>query len=238
MNPSVRRNLPLFGKPDHVHRRRVSGRLARAAFERRFQFPDRRIARPPDRVERQAGARFAAMAHHLQPAISAIEALCDRGRRLRGSDKAFHLFRPQQAFGGVRLTHRLPGFFACMLRADPRAPDAIAKDSLSAAASHWAISPAFAEPRNTTSSGGQERPPNPTAAVPRRDAYSCNVWFTAGAGSAARRSTSRMTSLRCLGASFKKALRSRRLSTASPDGAPSFIRTSGSNVGFFISHLR
>ena len=82
MNPGVRGDLPLIRKPDHVHRGRVSGRLARAAFERRFQLPDRRIARPADRVEPQAGARFAAMAHHLQPAISAIEALRDRRRRL------------------------------------------------------------------------------------------------------------------------------------------------------------
>ena len=165
MNPGVRGDLPLLRKPDHVHPGRASGRLARAAFERRFQLPDRRIARPADRVERQAGARFAAMAHHLQPAISAIEALPDGGRGLRGSAKAFHLFRPQQAFGSVRLADRFAGRFARMLRADPRAPDAIAKNSLSAAASHRAISAVFAGPRNTTSNGGQERPRTPTASV-------------------------------------------------------------------------
>jgi hypothetical protein len=52
-----------------------------------------------------------------------------------------------------------------MLRPDPRAPDAIAKNSLSATASHWSISPAFAGARNTTSNGGKARPPYPTAAI-------------------------------------------------------------------------
>jgi hypothetical protein len=52
-----------------------------------------------------------------------------------------------------------------MLRVDPRAPDAIAKDSLPAAASHRAISAAFGGLRNTTSHWGQERPGNPIASV-------------------------------------------------------------------------
>jgi hypothetical protein len=36
------------------------------------QFPDRRIARTPDRIERQAGARLAAMAFALKLAVSAV----------------------------------------------------------------------------------------------------------------------------------------------------------------------
>ena len=40
-----------------------------------FKFPDRRIARPPDRIERDAGPRLTAMAFDLKPSVSAIEAL-------------------------------------------------------------------------------------------------------------------------------------------------------------------
>jgi len=150
IDPGIGRDLALPGKPDHVRRRRVSGRGAGAAFERSLQLPDRRIARTADGLEREAGARFAAVAHHLQPAISAIEALRDRWRRLRRAAEAFHLFRPQQTFGGVRLADGFFGLFARVPRADPRAPDAIAKNPLSTAASHRAISPAFALTRNPT----------------------------------------------------------------------------------------
>jgi hypothetical protein len=79
------------------------------------------------------------VAHHLQPAITPAEALRDRRRGLRGSAEPFHLLRPQQTFGGVGLADRLPGLFARMPRTDPRAPDAIVKNSLSAAASHRVV---------------------------------------------------------------------------------------------------
>jgi len=62
--------------------------------------------------------------------------LRDRRRWLRRTAEAFHLLRPQQAFGSVRRAGRIPGVFARMLRTYPRAPDAIAKDPLSVAASH------------------------------------------------------------------------------------------------------
>jgi hypothetical protein len=73
MHPHGNRDLSLFGELDHVHRRRVSPSLARSAFQRRLKFPDRRIARTPDRIERDAGFGFAAGAFDLQPAISSVE---------------------------------------------------------------------------------------------------------------------------------------------------------------------
>jgi hypothetical protein len=158
MHPGIRRDLPLLGQPDHMHRRRVAGRLAGPAFERRFQLPDRRIARPADRIERKAGAGFAAMTHDLEPAIAAIEALRDRGRWLRGAAETFHLFGPQQTFGGVGLTDRLAGLRPRTLGADPRAPDAIAKNPLSAAASHRRCQPVPAIPPRMVS--GAAAPPH------------------------------------------------------------------------------
>ena len=70
MNPDVGRDLPLLGQLDHVNWRRVSAFLARPAFQRRLQFPDRRIARTPDRIERQARAGPAAIAFDLEPAVA------------------------------------------------------------------------------------------------------------------------------------------------------------------------
>lgn len=52
--PPVSNFLP-FGQLDHMHARRISAFLARPAFQRGFQFPDRRIARAPDSIERNAG---------------------------------------------------------------------------------------------------------------------------------------------------------------------------------------
>jgi hypothetical protein len=88
MHPGVRRDLALLRQLDHVHRRRVSPRPARSAFQRCLKFPDRRIARTPDRIERQADAGLAPLAHDLKPAVTAIEALRDRRRRLRWSAEA------------------------------------------------------------------------------------------------------------------------------------------------------
>ena len=69
MNPDVGRDLPLLGQLDHVNWRRVSVFLARPAFQRRLQFPDRRMART-DRIERQARAGPAAIAFDLEPAVA------------------------------------------------------------------------------------------------------------------------------------------------------------------------
>jgi hypothetical protein len=86
-----------------------------------LELPDRGVPRPANGVERQAGARLATLAHHLQPAVAAVETLSDRWGRLRGATEAFHLFGPQQTLGGVSLTGGFPGALAGMLRADPRA---------------------------------------------------------------------------------------------------------------------
>jgi hypothetical protein len=94
MHPNIRRDQPLIRQPDHVHRRRITRRPARPAFERGFQLPDRRIAGTADRIKRQAGSGLAALAHHLQPAVATIETLPDRWRGLRRSAKPFHLFGP------------------------------------------------------------------------------------------------------------------------------------------------
>ena len=95
MSPDVRCDLARFGQLDHVNWRRVSAFLARPAFQRRLQFPDRRIARTPDRIERQARAGIAAVAFDFEPAVSAIETLPDGRRRLRWPAIAFHLDRPR-----------------------------------------------------------------------------------------------------------------------------------------------
>ena len=112
MRPDIRRDRLLLGQPDHVHRRPIARRPAGSAAERAFQFPDRRLAGAEDGVERKAGAGFAALAHHLEPAIAAIEALRDGRRGLRGAAKAFHLFRPQQAFRSVGFARGLGGLCA------------------------------------------------------------------------------------------------------------------------------
>lgn len=52
-----------------MNRRLVARRSSGSTFQRGFQFPDRRVARSPDRVERDAGARLAAMARHLMSCL-------------------------------------------------------------------------------------------------------------------------------------------------------------------------
>jgi hypothetical protein len=53
--------------------------------------------------------------------------------------ETFHLFRPQQALGGVRLPDRLLSRLARVTHADPRTANAIAKNPISASASHRTI---------------------------------------------------------------------------------------------------
>ena len=53
-------------EPSHVHRRRVAALLARPAFHRRFELPDRRVSGPLDGIERQAGAGLTAVALDLK----------------------------------------------------------------------------------------------------------------------------------------------------------------------------
>jgi hypothetical protein len=68
-----------------MHGRRVSPFLARPAFQRRFQFPDRGIARTPYRIAWGAGAGLAAVAFDFEPTVSAIEALRDARGWLRAT---------------------------------------------------------------------------------------------------------------------------------------------------------
>jgi hypothetical protein len=93
MNPDVRCDPARFGQLDHVNRRRVSPLLARPAFQRRLQFPDRRIAQTPDRILQRR--------LNFKPAVFAIETLPDGRRRLRWPAIAFHLDRPCFRFGAV-----------------------------------------------------------------------------------------------------------------------------------------
>jgi hypothetical protein len=65
-------------------------RAARPAFQRGFELPDRGIPRPPYRIEGKAGASLTAIAFHFEPAETAVQALRDRGRRLRGPAVSFH----------------------------------------------------------------------------------------------------------------------------------------------------
>jgi len=70
MHPNVGHGLPLGREPDHVHRRGVSRRPARSAFQRGLKFPDRRVARPADVLKRNAGPRFRSdYTFDLQPAV-------------------------------------------------------------------------------------------------------------------------------------------------------------------------
>ena len=139
MHPNVRRDLALFGQPDHVHRRSVSRRSARSAFQRRLEFPNRSVARAPDRIQRQTGSRFAAFAHDLEPAIAAVEALRDGRRWLRRAAETFHPFRPQMTLRGVRLARGLQSALASVSCLDFGAPDPITENPPSVLSAHRAI---------------------------------------------------------------------------------------------------
>jgi hypothetical protein len=90
MHPNVGRNLPLLGQPDHVHGRCILPLPARSALQRGLELPDRRIPRAPERLQRNTGLGLAPMALDLEEAITAVEALGDRRRRLGGATKAIH----------------------------------------------------------------------------------------------------------------------------------------------------
>src|SRR5712664_3949322 len=74
MHPDVRRDLALHRQLDHVHGRLIPSRSARSTSERTFKFPDRCITRPPDRIERDAGAGLTAIAFDFHPAVAAVQA--------------------------------------------------------------------------------------------------------------------------------------------------------------------
>jgi hypothetical protein len=112
MYPSVRRNLSPFGQFDHVHWRRVVAPLARSAFQRSFEFPDRGVARSADRIEREARPALAPIAFDLQPTKPAIEALRDCRRRLRRPAVALHTDRPSLGLGAIGCADGLLGVVA------------------------------------------------------------------------------------------------------------------------------
>ena len=63
-------------------------------------------------LKRNAGLGLAAMAFHLQPAVTAIEALRDRRRWLRRPAISLHADRPPLGLGAIGFADRLLGAFA------------------------------------------------------------------------------------------------------------------------------
>src|SRR5258705_6870649 len=149
MHPEIRRDLPRLGQLDHVHRRHVAALAAGPAFQRRFEFPDRRIAGTADGVERKARAGLAAVALDLEPAEPAIEALPDGRRWLRRPAKTLHADRPGFGFGAVGRANGLFGGLPRALGADLRAPDPAAIDGFAGLCTHGrGITAALAGARN------------------------------------------------------------------------------------------
>jgi hypothetical protein len=159
MHPNIRRDLARLRQLDHVHRRRVAAFAAGAAFQRRFQLPDRRILRPADGIERQARAGLAAVALDLEPGEPAIDALPDRRRWLRRTAVALHADRPRFGLRAVGLANGFPGGFLRALGADFRAPDAAAVECLAGLGAHGKeITAALAAECNAPRIRGWERP--------------------------------------------------------------------------------
>jgi hypothetical protein len=69
MDPSAGRYFALRRQLDHVHRWLVAASATGSASERPFKFPDRRIARAPDGIERDAGAGLTAIALDFHPTV-------------------------------------------------------------------------------------------------------------------------------------------------------------------------
>jgi hypothetical protein len=114
-----------------MDRRSVAALSARSTFQRGLELPDRRIARPVDGIERQARARFEAVALDLEPAQAGIEALGNHRRWLRGAAVAFPANRPRIGLGAIRFTGGLLGALAGVFSVDLRGPDPAAPDELS-----------------------------------------------------------------------------------------------------------
>jgi hypothetical protein len=70
MHPKVRRDLAFARRLDHVNTRRVAALPARSTLERWLQFPDRRVTRSADGIEREARPRLAPIALDLGPACA------------------------------------------------------------------------------------------------------------------------------------------------------------------------
>jgi len=140
MNPHVRHSLSLFGEPDHVHRRRISRRPARSAFQRSLKLPDRRVPRPADVFEWNAGLGVTPAAFDLQPGQAAVQALADRRRRLRGAAVALHPDRPGFSLGAIGLTDGLRSALPCALGTDLGTRYLGAENNLARFGAHdWAL---------------------------------------------------------------------------------------------------
>jgi hypothetical protein len=100
--------------------------------------------------KRDAGAGFASLALHLKPAVTAVKALRYRWGRLGRSAEAFHLFRPQQALGSVRLANGLLCPLSRMPGMDFRAANPITEYALSRWSAHGGITAALAAAGNPT----------------------------------------------------------------------------------------
>jgi hypothetical protein len=85
-----------------------------------------------------------------KPAIAAVEALRDGRGRLRRAAEALHLFRPEQAFGGVGVAGGFLRLSARVIGADPRAPDPVTENPPSRWSAHPAITAALAAAGNAT----------------------------------------------------------------------------------------
>jgi hypothetical protein len=94
-----------------MHWRRTAALAAGSAFQRGFQFPQRRIARPADGVDWLARARLAPVAFDFQPAETAVEALACRGRGLCRPAIAFHADGPGFRLRAVGGANGFPGIF-------------------------------------------------------------------------------------------------------------------------------
>ena len=129
MHPKVRRDFPRFGQLYHVDRRLVSPRSARSASERTFKFPDRRIARTPGRIERDAGAGLTAIAFNFHPAVTAIEALLSSAKVAPARSNP-HTDRPCFGLGPISGADGLYSLFPCALGADFGAAEAATENDL------------------------------------------------------------------------------------------------------------
>jgi hypothetical protein len=88
---------------------------------------------------RAEGSPASCNALHLEPAETAIQALCDRRRWLRRSTVPLHPNRPCLSLGAVGLADGLLGGFAGVRSADLRAPDGAAVDRLARFGAHGGV---------------------------------------------------------------------------------------------------
>jgi hypothetical protein len=94
------------------------------------------MARTPYRFEGDARSGFAAIAFDFEPAVSAVKALRDGRRRLRGAAITLHMDRSGFGLGTIGLTEGLLGGFARAIGAYLRADDPATVDCLPRLGAH------------------------------------------------------------------------------------------------------